>query len=205
MGLEPPSDWDATTCTTSENGGHAKAGGTIVLAVPDRVEVVRRRSYFRVNVPSSLKVSVMLWHRCYTDNGGSNEPSSHRENAVDNTKMPPERYWQGKLVDISAGGAQIVVDTAEKPDFRKNQFIGLRFTPMPYETPLMCSAQVRGILPTADDKNICLGLQMVGLEASVEGRDILQRLCNVVEQYHRMNQSGIKQQDMQPAGTNSSG
>ncbi|MHC4584873.1 MAG: PilZ domain-containing protein, partial [Planctomycetota bacterium] len=38
-------------------------GGTIVLAVPDRIEVVQRRSYFRVEVPQSLKVKVVLWHR----------------------------------------------------------------------------------------------------------------------------------------------
>ncbi len=35
-------------------------GGMIELAVPDRIEVVERRSYFRVNVPRTLKVSVMV-------------------------------------------------------------------------------------------------------------------------------------------------
>jgi len=70
---------------------------------------------------------------------------------------------------------------------------------MPYEKPLILDAQIRNILPTADGKNICLGLQIVGLEASPEGRGVLQRLCNVVERYFQINQSGAKQQEMNGA------
>jgi len=163
-------------------------GGMIILAVPDRIEVIQRRSYFRVEVPSSLKVNILLWHR-----------RKQRESYPVNRECNDEtcNYWQGKLVDISAGGAQIAVDTEQKPDFKKGQFVGLRFTPMPYETPLMFDAQIRNILPTADNKSICLGLQIVGLEASPEGRGVLRRLCNVVERYYQINQSSAKQQDMQ--------
>ncbi len=205
-----------TTVVGLEPSPDPTTGGTIVLAVPDRVEIVQRRSYFRVDVPKSLKVNVLLWHRRW--NRGS-------KNEIRDTKDEIRNYWQGKLVDISAGGAQIVVDgrvsaravsglvsvaqrpegsqfaknrEMEAPDFKKGQFIGLRFTPMPYETPLMFDAQIRSILPTADGKSICLGLQIVGLEASVEGRQVLQRLCNVVERYYQINQSSATQQDMQP-------
>ena len=168
LGLEPSPD--------------ATSGGTIVLAVPDRIEIVQRRSYFRVDVPRSLKVNVLLW------------PRSHR---TANGQVPPSRYWQGKLIDISAGGAQVAIEAAQGQDFKNGQFIGLRFTPMPYETPLMFNAQIRSILPTVDGKNICLGLQIVGLEASPEGHQVLQRLCNVVERYYQISQSGAKQQDFQ--------
>jgi len=165
------------------------SGGMIILEAPDRIELVQRRSYFRVNVPKPLKVNVVLWHRCknrgsYPVNG--DPPNDERHN-----------YWQGRLVDISAGGAQIAIDAGQRANFKKGQFIGLRFTPMPYEMPLVLNAQIRDILPTADDKSICLGLQMVGLESSCEGRGVLHRLCNVVERYHQINQSGVKQQDMQ--------
>jgi hypothetical protein len=162
----------------------ATSGGTVVLSVPERIEVVERRSYFRVDVPKSLKVNVTLWHR------GSADEHGH---------VPPEHYWQGRLVDISAGGAQITIDAAQRPDFNRGQFIGLRFTPVPYETPLMLTAQIRNILPTADGRNNCLGLQIVGLEASPEGRDVLKRLCNVVEEYYQLNQSGARRGDMMPA------
>jgi hypothetical protein len=178
-----------------EPSQEATSGGTILLAVPDRIEIVQRRSYFRVEVPQSLKVNVMLWHR-HPKDGNSKSEKEYLE-TPDKCRVSSDRYCQGKLVDISAGGAQIAVDAGQTQDFKKGQFIGLRFTPMPYETPVMFDAQIRNILPTADNKSICLGLQIVGLEASPEGRQVLQRLCNVVEQYYQINQSSAKQQDLQ--------
>ena len=61
----------------------------------------------------------------------------------------------------------------------------------------MFCGQIRNMLPTADGKNICLGAQIVGLEASPEGRQVLERLCGIVERYHQINQSSVKQQDFQ--------
>ena len=83
-------------------------------------------------------------------------------------------------------------DESTEPQFRKGQFIGMRFTPLPYETPLVIDAQIRNALPRSDRKSIYLGLQLVGLEASSEGREVLTRLVGVVEQYYKMNQSGKK-------------
>ena len=61
----------------------------------------------------------------------------------------------------------------------------------------MFDAQIRNILPAADGKSICLGLRIVGLEASSEGRQVLQRLCSVVEHYYQINQCSAKQRDFQ--------
>jgi len=177
--LEPPSD--------------PESGGTIVLAVPERIGVIQRRSYFRVNVPPALKVNVVLWHR------------TGKRNADEKTHA----YYEARLMDISAGGAQVIVPlkrgcesqtgAAGEADFRKGQFMGVRFTPMPYETPLMFSAQIRNVLPTADRTGLCIGLQIVGLEASEEGREVLSRLANVVEHYHKVNQLGGAAMDPQTA------
>jgi hypothetical protein len=172
---------------------HRERGGTIVLAAPEKIEVVQRRSYFRVNVPESLKVKVLLWHR-----SGKREEKNHLQGTAEEI----HNCWHGRLVDISAGGAQVIVphqDNAPRADLKKGQFVGMRFTPMPYETPVVLSAQVRNVLPTADGKSASLGLQIVGLEASAEGRQVLTRLIGIVEQYYQMNQSGVKQQDVQPA------
>jgi len=184
-----------TTVVDLEASLYPTDGGTIILAVPDRIEIVQRRSYFRVAVPCSLKVSVLLWHRHYGTRVSVCQKS--QKGSPDNRQLSLERYWQGRLIDISAGGAQVAVDAGQGPDFKKGQFIGLRFTPLPYETPLMFDAQIRNVLPTADNKSFCLGLQIVGLETSPEGRAVLHRLCNVVEQYYQINQSSAKQQDMQ--------
>jgi hypothetical protein len=194
-------------------------GGTIVLAVPDRIEVVQRRSYFRVDVPQSLKVKVVLWHR-----GNRRQAQKQIEDAPDDQTLDDQahNYCQGRLMDISAGGAQVIVpyqneqDSLAVPkrdsngnvsrnfcagdlDLRKGQFVGMRFTPMPYETPVMISAQIRTILPTSDGNGASLGLQIVGLEASPEGREVLARLIDIVEKYYQINQSGARQQDIQPA------
>lgn len=180
-----------TTVVGLEPSDEPSRSGTVVLAVPDRIGVLQRRSYFRVKVPESLKVNVMIWHR--KDKHQTTDQIHH--------------YYQGRLADISAGGAQVVTpkqrDSIEdyvgekEPAFKKGQFVGIRFTPMPYETPLMFNAQIRNILPTADNKYLCLGLQIVGLEASLEGRQVLSRIAAVVERYFQINQSSAKQQDMQ--------
>jgi hypothetical protein len=186
LDLEPLSDSIQEGC-----------GGTIVLAVPDHVEMVQRRSYFRVNVHQSLKVSVVLWHR--TQKSAFDEPD---------TTSAVHHYFQGRLVDISAGGAQVEVDaqtascdgqpsSAQEREFRNGQFVGLRFTPLPYETPLVFNAQIRRILPAADHRAVYLGLQIVGLESSYEGRQVLARIVGVVERYYQMNQQNRKQ--AQPA------
>lgn len=203
-------------------------GGKIMLTVPDRIEVVQRRSYFRVDVPQSLKVKVVMWHR-----GNRRQAKKQIQSETDVPGTPPQGvpkgidgelshdYCQGRLIDISAGGAQVIIpypseESAPAPvrdangnisktvsadgiDFRKGQFIGMRFTPMPYETPIMISAQIRNILPTSEGNSASLGLQIVGLEASPEGREILSRLIDVVEKYYQINQSGARQQDIQPA------
>jgi len=168
MALEPSED------TTS--------GGTIILTMPDRIEIVQRRSYFRVEVPRSLKVKVLLWHR-----------------KQQNEQPADEQTLQAADVDISAGGAQVALDVAEAENFNAGQFIAMRFTPMPYERPLLFNARVRNILPTADGGRACLGIQMVGLEASIEGREVLLRLVDIVERYYQLSQSGAKHQDFQKA------
>jgi len=167
-------------------------GGTIVLAIPDNVEVIQRRSFFRVNVPESMKVKVLLWHR----SGKRGQTSMENDTTIEMHNCCP-----GRLMDISAGGAQVMIpnqNDAGQISFKKGQFVTMRFTPLPYETPIVLSAQVRNILPTADNDSISLGLQIVGLEASSEGREVLGRLIGIVESYYQINQTGVKQHQKHP-------
>lgn len=177
--LRPPSDPDS--------------GGTIVAAAPDRLEVVQRRSYFRVNTPESLKVHVLMWHRRH---------KNRRNGSTDECMTESEDCCQGRLIDISAGGAQVAVERqafADKHAFKVGQFIGMRFTPLPYETPVLLNAQIRNILPRSDGETVYVGLQIVGLEASIEGREVLTRLVGIVEQYYRMNQVDTGRPQLQHA------
>jgi len=206
LSLEMPPEQSTGDLTAEESRGW---GGSIVLAAPDKIEVVQRRSYFRVEVPQSLKVRVLLWHR---------SAKHETKDQIQERAEQIHKCCQGRLLDISAGGAQVVVPNESlinyptpdaqqikseqisssdvgSPNFKKGQFLWVRFTPMPYERPLTFSAQIRNILPTADGQGISLGLQIVGLEASPEGHQILTRLISVVGRYHQINQSGIKHLD----------
>ncbi len=100
----------------SSDSTRLERGGTIILAVPDRVEVVQRRSYFRVNVPESLKVNVVLWHRSQTS-AISVEPKDlpERQTPTLSGTSHIHKYYQGRLADISAGGAQVIVDAEQTP------------------------------------------------------------------------------------------
>lgn len=159
------------------------SGGIIALAIPSRFELVQRRSFYRVRVPQGLIVNAKICHHSSAANQRHRSLSPH--------------YWIGKLVDISAGGTQVAIDAADKPDFKTGQSITMCFTPMPNEAPLQFQAQIRVILPSADRNSVCLGLQITGLESSPEGRVVLQRLCNVIENYHQMNRLGVKEKDLQ--------
>lgn len=170
---------------------YKERGGTIVLAVPDKIEVIQRRSYFRVSVPESLNVKVLMWPR----NGKYKEVQNEQ-----NTSDPTHQCCHGRLVDISAGGAQVVMPHESMTTgvkLKKGQFIGMRFTPMPYETPLVLCAQIRNILPTADGNDSSIGLQIVGLEASAEGHATLNRLIGIVEHYYKANQQTQKKGELQ--------
>ena len=168
-----------STVTGFEPGVNIDSGGIIVIASPERVDRLQKRNFYRVSVPTGLNIRAIFWHRGY----------------IDNTKrVPDENQWQGTLVDLSAGGLQIAIDPSQRPNFSQGQLIGMQFTPMPYEKPILLECQVRHIAPTADGKMLSLGIQIIGLEATAEGRDTLHRLCDTVKLYYDLNaKTGLNQ------------
>jgi anti-anti-sigma regulatory factor len=142
---------------------HQLSTGTLELRSSDNARPLQRRKYVRLHVPSPLAIDVLLWH------GGRKD---------DYHKRLPGHFGRGRLVDISEGGAQVAIDAAEETPLGKGRLVGLEFRPKPTESLLAFDAQIREMLPTADGKNICLGLEFVGLEANSEGRQGLQKLCD---------------------------
>ena len=137
--------------------------GTLEFHSSNNAMPIERRKYVRLRIPPKLQVNVLLWH------GGRND---------DYNKLIHGHFWQGRLVDISEGGIQVAIDAVEETSLGKGQLIGLEFRTAPAEPLLVFDAKIREVLPTADGKNICLGLQFTGLEANPEGRQGLQKLCN---------------------------
>lgn len=129
----------------------------------DNPKPLHRRNYTRLQVSSPLEIEVLIWHSGRKD---------------DYHKLLPGHHWHGRLVDISEGGAQVAIDGMEETPLGNGRLVGLEFIPKPGREPLTFDAQIREMLPTADGRNICLGLQFVGLEANPEGRQGLCELCS---------------------------
>lgn len=147
--------------------------GKVVLELPDSIERVQRRADARVQVPKSIKVKVLFWHLGHMD---------------DSMVAPPENYWQGELTNISGGGLQIGIDLEQGSNFRVNQLVGLQFTPMSYEKPILLEAKVKHLVQNADNTQLLVGVEFIGLEASNEGRQKLRRVLEIVQIYENENQ-----------------
>jgi anti-anti-sigma regulatory factor len=140
------------------------ASGTLEIRSSNNARPVERRKYVRLRIPSSLQVDLLIW------------PGGRK---ADYHKLIPGHSWHGRLVDISQGGLQAALDAAEKTYLGKGQLVGLQFRAKPAEKLLAFDAVIKEILPAADGKNICLGLQLTGLEDNPEGLEGLRRLCKL--------------------------
>ena len=150
--------------------------GTLEICSSNNVMPLERRKYFRLKIPWWLQMNVLVWHGgCYDD--------YH--------KLLPGHFWHGRLVDISKGGIQVAIEAAEETMLDKERLMGMEFKPNPAEPLLAFDAQIKELQPTADGKNICLGLQFVGLEANPEGRKALQKLYNPEGTYYEAKKNNI--------------
>lgn len=159
--------------------------GWIGLEIPEKIEKLKRRSYSRVLVPENLAVKVIFWHRGYDDEKGT---------------VPDEGFWQGQLLNLSAGGMKMSISVDKKYHFEPGQLVGMQFTPKPYEKPILLEGLVIHIHHADSEKDdfVDLGIEFLGLEASWEGRVKLHRLVEIIEQYEKIN---IKNGSQNPAQT----
>ena len=157
-----------------ESGINEGQNGWLIVRFPDSCEHMHRRVYERVAVPESLKVEVLFWHRGYTDG---------------QCGVPLDNYWQGSLFDLSAGGLMLTVGDKFNADYRDGQLVGLQFTPLPYEKPLLVEGQIKHIAAGDEDGEMHLGVEFVGLEACAEGRDKLGRIAETLEVYAKQEET----------------
>ncbi|MBN1796199.1 MAG: hypothetical protein JW804_05955 [Sedimentisphaerales bacterium] len=154
-----------------------KAIEILELEFPEEIEVIRNKSYLRVNVPEQLKIDAELCRRDYPSDNGSKAAAQVCQG------------WSGSLVNIAANGLSVSVDAAKGVDFSKGQYVGIKFTPQANVTPVSFNAYIRSVMPAINSNDIELDMEIVGLEATPQGRMVLQRLCNVVGIYRKIVQS----------------
>lgn len=165
------------------------SGGMIILQIPHEIIFNWRRAHFRAEVPKEIHVPVLLWSS---------------DKASEENELTTDQLTSGRLTDLSAGGLQVVVASDQKTIFRRGQLVTVQFTPLPHSMPMMFDTQIKSILPTADDRFICLGMQISCLDNNsedAESWELKQRLREIVEWYYKMNQSGAGQQDAQKTGS----
>jgi hypothetical protein len=146
---------------------------TISIDYPQAAESMPRRACLRQPVPGSMHVKVLFWHRGFIDAS---------------QQQPAEQYWQGRLLNLSAGGAQFEIDNDQKHCFSTNQLLGIQFTPMSYQLPFLLESHVRYLKDCIENGHFKIGVEFLGLETP-EGRQLLHRLLEVIDEYERMNQA----------------
>lgn len=156
-----------------ESSVNEDATGRIVIKKPEKAEKMQRRAYARVDVPAEMTVKVLFWHRGYSD---------------DTAEVPLENYWQGKMIDLSGGGMQVLVDEKYRDNYRKGQLIGLQFTSMPLERPIIVEAIIRHVGEPVEG-SLNLGIEFIGLEATADGREKLRRIGDTIDNYQQLESS----------------
>lgn len=80
------------------------------------------------------------------------------------------------------------IEIEQKEHFKVGQLLGIQFTPMSYQKPLLLESHVKYLKKKPDHLLFNIGVEFLGLEASPEGRELLSRLLDVIAEYQKMNQ-----------------
>lgn len=143
---------------------------SLTLSWPDSVQELQRRAYYRAAVPRHRNVAVEIWQGSTAD----------RKKA--GTAIWPS--YTGRALDLSAGGMRLILASNQNPRLNAGAGVGLEFQPEPMGPAFLLNGLLRHIGPLPDG-SIAIGLQFVGLEATVDGRKVLQQLLRAVNQYQR--------------------
>lgn len=138
---------------------------------PDSLTELQRRAYYRTPVPPGTHLLVHLWP------GGVQARGSAQATSLQVTV--------GELADLSCGGALARLQQTERPDWLDQQTLGAEIHLPDGRPPVLIDVRFRGV--RADETGVLLAaIQFVGLELSLDGRAVLQRLANSVQRLHRL-------------------
>jgi c-di-GMP-binding flagellar brake protein YcgR len=138
---------------------------------PDTMTELQRRAYYRTPVPPDTHLPAAVWA------GGVVARNQPRSNTL--------QVVPGRLADLSCGGALITLDQPQPPDWTDGTTLGLELHLPDRGSPVTLDAQFRGVRDDESGQSQ-VAVQFVGLEISVDGRSVLQRLSNSVQRLHRL-------------------
>ena len=138
------------------------------LEMPEEVEVVRHCSYMRTPVPWDIGIEATL--------------------SIKNSQRPciAPKALPATMVDICADHLTVVIDAENARNIDVGHILLTAFIPLPNESQISFTTRVTHTLTAPNGLVITLDLEIIGLEATCEGRMLLRRLCGIVAQYRKL-------------------
>jgi len=140
--------------------------GSVVLRWPSQIQQLQRRVFERSAPPPGDIIAIRFWRE--------------GNDAASESGLRDIRH--GQLEDISAGGLRVKV--ARPQDIEDGAHYRCTFTAKPGKPPFLLDAILRH-REAADEGRASLGFQIIGLEATAEGRRTLDRLARLVSHFQR--------------------
>ena len=129
----------------------------------------QRRMFNRVIVPTGRQAFVTFW-----EGGLDREPVGH---------MRDRLSYYGQLVDLSAGGFRVRLLGSADPGFRCGDPIGADFIIDGRASFIKLDSQFRHAI--VDEFGVTLGMQIMGLVETDDGRKTLNRINRLVQEFQR--------------------
>lgn len=145
------------------------------LSWPDQLQQMQRRLFYRAEVPAHTTVTARFWEGTLHEKAQS-EP----ENGM---------VFEGKLVDISAGGGRVRVPCGDTYGIQTDTSYVLTFQDESEGSYLQLNTLLRHAQDEPSLGTVSYGFQFVGLEQDPRGRQTLNRLGRMVSKYQRVNLS----------------
>ncbi len=142
---------------------------------PQGMTEMQRRSYYRTPVPAEMSVAAHLWP------GGVMKRAAAQGETM--------QVLTGRLADLSCGGALVCVSADISLPWAENETLGVELDLDDGRPPAQLDAHYRG-LRHDDQGRPCAAIQFVGMEMTVDGRLVLERLSRFVQRLHRSSPTG---------------
>lgn len=150
-----------TSSVIGEKSG-GDGGATTVIAWPESLVQMRRRSFQRASPPKGSIIAVRFWRT--------------------NTAPDAREMHYAELENLSAGGLRL--NAGGSDELRIGDTFECLFTPRPGAPPIIAEILLRH-REAAGKARASLGFQFIGLEQSDEGRSTLERIARLVQDFQR--------------------
>jgi len=149
----------------------------IGVCLPNKMQRLQRRAYFRADVPANRVVRAAFWL-----GGREAEPQG-------TTLTLP--VWSGRVTNLSAGGFQIVCGLESVAPLECGETVGVRIAFGAGDGTVYADAQFRHVCRENDEA--VMGFQFLGLAQTNEGKDALRIISRKVSEYQQAAQQHVGQ------------